>query len=297
MRKEATGSGFTTEEAIEEAKNNLLALLAGTKFNEEEIEFDVVSIPKKKTLGIFGGAKAEVIAYIELPDEKPAKKAFEKKAKPEKTEKPQNAEPASAAPPAEAVAADTLAADSPAKKAVDYLGVILAGLGCSNIDIKVAVKENGAALYLSGDGLGAVIGRRGETLDSLQYLCSLAANNVGGYYKVTINIGNYRERREKSLESLARRYASQVLRTGRSRTLEPMNPYERRIIHTTVQGISGVTSASIGEGMSRRVVISSEKGGNRPMRGGSRSPKVNIETDVNREPKKDAELPLYGKIN
>ena len=158
---------------------------------------------------------------------------------------------------AAAVDAGEIAPDSRAGQAVKYISTVLEKLGCTNIAIKVAEKENGAVLYLSGEGLGVVIGRRGETLDSLQYLTSLAANSASGYYKVTLNIGNYRERREQTLTSLARRVSAQVLRTGRNRTLEPMNPYERRIIHTAVQEIEGVTSHSVGEGSGRSGVISS----------------------------------------
>ena len=300
MIKEAIGFGETVEEAYESAKNNLCDLLIGTKYNEEEIEYDVIATPKKKTLGLFGGAKAEVRAYIELPEEKKIEKV--KKEKPQKTEKKK-------APKAEvkavqevvvseqeAVAVDSteIAPDSRAGQAVKYISTVLEKLGCTDIKIKVAEKENGAALYLSGEGLGVVIGRRGETLDSLQYLTSLAANSASGYYKVTLNIGNYRERREQTLTSLARRVSAQVLRTGRNRTLEPMNPYERRIIHTAVQDIDGVTSHSVGEGSGRRVVISSEKGAKR----NSRPPKNNtVNNEIVREPKKDIELPLYGKIN
>lgn len=92
---------------------------------------------------------------------------------------------------------------------------------------------------------------------------------AGGYFKVTINIGNYREKREEALVNLAKRVSEQVIRTGRSRSLEPMNPYERRIIHTAVQEIDGVVSTSFGEGAARRVVIGVEGGGNAsPRRGG-----------------------------
>ncbi len=317
MRKEATGYGATTEEAYEEAKNNLIADLSGTRYDEDKIEFEIITMPKKKTLGLFGGSKAEVLAYIELADEKPrqpkaqsqkVKKPIEKKtAKQEKNTPPAKkantvVEKTAAEKDAVAekhemcentVAAEELPADSAAAKAVEYLKPILTGLGCDKTEIKVALRENGAALYLSGDGLGAVIGRRGETLDALQYLCSLAANSAAGYYKININIGNYRERREQALNSLANRIARQVLRTGRSRTLEPMNPYERRIIHTAVQEISGVTSASVGEGAGRRVVISPEKGERSQS---ARSAKANNISE-NREPKRDTELPLYGKIN
>ena len=304
--KEAIGFGTTVEEAYEAAKNNLCDLLLGTKYNEEDIEYDVLATPKKKTLGLFGGVKAEVKAYITLPDEKKpdkpkkekiqkAEKKIEKKAvkADEKIEKKEKVETVSEQEAA-AVDAGEIAPDSRAGQAVKYISTVLEKLGCTNIAIKVAEKENGAVLYLSGEGLGVVIGRRGETLDSLQYLTSLAANSASGYYKVTLNIGNYRERREQTLTSLARRVSAQVLRTGRNRTLEPMNPYERRIIHTAVQEIEGVTSHSVGEGSGRRVVISSEKGARRNSRPNKA---VQNTSDVVREPKRDTEIPLYGKIN
>lgn len=86
----------------------------------------------------------------------------------------------------------------------------------------------------------------------------LVANRLeGDYYRIVVDSGNYREKREKTLENLAKKLSSQVIRTGRSVTLEPMNPYERRVIHATIQGIDGVTSSSVGEEPSRRVVISS----------------------------------------
>ncbi len=306
MIKEAIGFGATVEEAYEEAKNNLCDLLLGTKYNEEDIEYDVLSTPKKKTLGLFGGAKAEVKAYITLPDEKKTEKP--KKEKTQKTEKKIEKKVVKAEQKVEkkervetiseqeaaAIDASEIAPDSRAAQAVKYISTVLEKLGCTNISIKVAEKENGAVLYLSGEGLGVVIGRRGETLDSLQYLTSLAANSASGYYKVTLNIGNYRERREQTLTSLARRVSAQVLRTGRNRTLEPMNPYERRIIHTAVQEIEGVASHSVGEGSGRRVVISSEKGARRNSRPNKA---VQTTSGVVREPKRDTEIPLYGKIN
>ena len=97
-----------------------------------------------------------------------------------------------------------------------------------------------------------------ETIDAIQYLTSLAVNRLDGdYMRITIDSGNFREKREKTLESLAKRLARNVVRSGRSVTLEPMNPYERRIIHATVSTIEGATSSSIGEEPNRRVVISS----------------------------------------
>ncbi|MBQ5815825.1 MAG: KH domain-containing protein, partial [Oscillospiraceae bacterium] len=168
-----------------------------------------------------------------------------------------------------------------------------------------ATVDGAIYLQLEGDKLGACIGRRGETLDALQYLTSLAANTGNGYQKVTLNIGNYREKREQTLTALAKKVSAQVIATGRSRALEPMNPYERRIIHTAVQEIEGVVSNSIGEGASRRVVIATPDGDKNPRTrenrgrrsGGSRKPSATVATAPTREPKKDSgDTPLYGRI-
>lgn len=304
MIKEAIGTGLSIEEAYEQAKNNLISKLGNIKFNDDDIQFDVLTTPKKKTLGFFGGSEAEVKAYIEFPDAVKPKKEKAPKQKVAKEIKPLAEKPVAEKETAvktdvaeETVDYTELQKSTPASNAVEYLQKILTGLGCENIDIKVALKDNSASFYLSGDGLGVVIGRRGETLGALQYLASLAANSAKGYYKITLNIGDFRERREKTLISLATRVSAQVLRTGRSRLLEPMNPYERRIIHTAVQDIKGVSSNSTGEGSSRRVVISldndSKRGGNNR---GDKKPVSNTDT-VSREPKRDIELPLYGKIN
>ena len=304
MIKEAIGKGLTIEEAYEQAKYNLIAELGSLKYNEDDVQFDVIATPKKKTLGLFGGSDAEVKAYIELPDVKPKKEKANKPQKAVKENKPKTerkvekntkTETAPVISDAEANAVDSaiLEKGTPAANAVAYLKTVLEGLGCTDTVIKVALKDNAADFFLSGEGLGVVIGHRGETLAALQYLVSLAANSAKGYYKITINIGDFRERREKALIGLAKRVSSQVLRTGRKRTLEPMNPYERRIIHTAVQEIKGVTSNSIGEGNSRRVVISPDG-----ERKAYNNDKKNVaEKPVAREPKRDSELPLYGKIN
>ena len=290
MIKEAIGTAETVEEALEAAKAELFAMLG------EDIDFDidVISQPKKKVLGLFGGEPAKVRVYTEIPD--PAPKKAPKK---EKAKKDNNKEAVKKAPKKEkevkaepeeqlnTVDAQNLEKDSPAARAVAYVKTILDALGCSDVSIKVATKDNGALLILSGDGLGACIGHRGETLDAIQYLSSLAANSTKGYYKISIDIGNYRERREKTLISLAHRISNQVLRTGRNRSLEPMNPYERRIIHTAVQEIEGVSSHSVGEGDRRHIVITSDNPAKK-----TEKPAAEV-----REPKKDSEsLPLYGKI-
>lgn len=299
MIKEAIGTAETVDEALEAAKAELFAQLG------EEIEFDidVISQPKKKILGLFGGSPAQVRVFTEIPDAAPKKQNRKNKRndKP-KADKPNAEKPVKAVKAAkaeeavreraDAIDASLLPADSQALKAVNYIKKVLEGLGCTDITVKVAPFEGGATVILAGEGLGVVIGHRGETLDALQYLSSLAANNGNGYFKISIDIGNYRERREQTLVSLARKISNQVLRTGRSRSLEPMNPYERRIIHTAVQEIEGVSSHSVGDGDRRHIVITCDN----PV---ARTPrKSEAKTNENREPKKDsASLPLYGKIN
>ena len=308
MIKEAIGFGATVDEAKEDA-----ILKLGAKI-EEDVQIEIISLPKKKVLGLFGGAQAEVKAYVERPDKpakknnKPAKKA-ENNTKPEKKEKPQKQETKKAEPKVEKTEVETvdqslIDVNSPTGKAIAYLNAILKNLGCENVEIKAAVRENGALIVLEGEGLGVVIGHRGETLDALQHLVSLAANNSGGYFKVTLNIGDYREKREQTLVSLANRVANQVKSNSRNRALEPMSAYERRIIHTAVQEIEGVCSASIGEGKNRRVVIFPEGGtpnmprrdNNRRRNDRGRKPSNTVASAPTREPKRDTDIPLYGKI-
>ena len=108
------------------------------------------------------------------------------------------------------------------------------------LSIESTDKEDGILIDLKGDELGIIIGHRGETLDAIQYLVSLVANKgEEKYQRITIDTGEYRKKRERTLTSLARRIAQNAVKTRRSTTLEPMNPYERRIIHTAVQEIDG----------------------------------------------------------
>ena len=305
MIKEAIGFGATVDEAKEDA-----ILKLGAKI-EEDVQIEIISLPKKKVLGIFGGARAEVKAYVERPDKpnkkhnKPAKKA-EAQAKPDKKEKAEKPEvKKTSQPQIEAVDQSLIDAASPTGKAIAYLNAILKNLGGENVEVKAAVRDNGATIILEGEGLGVVIGHRGETLDALQHLVSLAANNSGGYFKVTLNIGDYREKREQTLIALATRVAEQVKRNSRNRALEPMSAYERRIIHTAVQEIEGVSSASTGEGKNRRVIIFPEGGtptmprrddNRRRNNRGGRKPSNTVASTPNREPKRDTDIPLYGKI-
>ena len=305
MIKEYIGEANDLLEATRLAKEGLVATL--NLKNEDDIQIEVICDYKKKTLGLFGGTPATVKAFIELPDPKPEKKKTEKKPEKKaeiKKEKPaeKKAEPKKTELDITLIPSEQLDPASSAAKASEYIKTVMTKLGCENVTVMAGVTENGIYLQLDGDKLGVVIGRRGETLDALQYLTGLAANIGNGYQKVTLNIGNYREKRSETLQSLAKRISAQVLSTGRSRTLEPMNPYERRIIHTAVQEIEGVVSHSVGEGSGRRVVISSENGERRPhdnrgsRRMGDRRPSQAV-ASPDREPKKDsAEIPLYGRI-
>ncbi len=313
MIKEAIGVG----ESIEDAKESAMLKLGVGITDDYDIE--VLETPKKKTLGLFGGAMAKVKISIEVPDPKPepAKKSNEKKqpaknngnkkvAKVTETVAEKAAPEKSMAytPVSEAVDADSIDPDSQIGRSIVYLKSVLGKLSVDEVTIKVAEIEGGYLITLDGEKLGSIIGHRGETLDALQYLASLKANEKGSYVRVALNIGNYREKREEALRSLARRVSGQVLRTGRNRRLEPMNPYERRIIHTEVQGIEGVVSNSVDEGLNRRVVISPEKGGrpaysarnDRGRRDRGRSNNV-VAPVSDRPAKKDAgDIPLYGKI-
>ena len=126
---------------------------------------------------------------------------------------------------------------------MEYITAVLKAMGVQDFTAEANRDGENLNITLKGDDLGFVIGRRGETIDAIQYLASLAVNRLDGdYMRITIDSGNFREKREKTLESLARRLARNVVKSGRSMTLEPMNPYERRIIHATVATVEGATS-------------------------------------------------------
>ena len=214
--------------------------------------------------------------------------------------------------------------DDPFAKAKEYVLNILKNLGVEEAEISVEADEEDVRISIScGDDYGSVIGRRGETLDAIQYLTRLVINRGSEEYKrVSINVGNYREKRETTLRALAHKNAAKVRKYGRNVVLEPMNPYERRIIHTTVQEIEGVTSHSVGSDGDRKVVITLEegvkpthgggynnrgrggynKGGNRGgyrggNRGGNRRYNDEAPSAPTRAPRSDsAGASLYGKI-
>lgn len=305
MIKEAIASAATLDEAIAKAKAALNAPV------EADVKFDIIQNAQKKVFGLFGGKDAKVRAYYEAKEEikkeaKPqAAKAPEKKAAPVKTEK--KAEKT-------AMSAED---DAAVKK---YIETIIKGMGIEDVTV-TSVEEDEETVYelATSENHGAIIGRHGETLDAVQYLVRLFANkNTKGNKKVSINIGDYREKRADSLREFAARSAAQVLKYGRNAKLDPMNPYERRIIHTAIQEIEGVTSFSVGSDSERRVIISLEegvqpthadkrrdgynkggrgrggynKGGNRGGKGNAYKPEI----PADRAPKSDFAGSRYGKI-
>lgn len=141
-------------------------------------------------------------------------------------------------------------------KIQEFLQTILTkmGLDCA---VEVSEVDEEVALVVTGADASVAIGYRGETLDALQYLCSLQLNGKNSKFRrVTIDAEGYRAKREKTLQRLAQNLEQKVKRTGREVKLEPMNPYERRIIHTTLQNSKYVTTQSEGQGAARHVVIS-----------------------------------------
>lgn len=140
-------------------------------------------------------------------------------------------------------------------KAKEFLGDIFKAMNME-VEINATCDDEMLSIDLAGDNMGIIIGKRGDTLDSLQYLTSLVVNSRNEKYKkVTIDTENYREKRNEALLALAERLAKKVEKSGKKYTLEPMNPYERRIIHSTLQDNAAVTTFSIGEDPYRKVVI------------------------------------------
>ena len=287
MVKDAIAIGATIEEAQQSAIRSLNAP------EDADVQFEVLQFPEKKKFGLFGGKQAEVRAFYEAKEEKPkvaavkkssgnakakaqqkaekpANQKKEKAAAPKKTAEekkgtsPKKAEKAAEKPaePREAVSMEE--APEQVKKAYAYLKTVIEGLGIENyeIDVTKAGKEYFFEVS-SEDNYSLLIGRRGETLDSIQYLTRLAANRGkedGKSVRISINVGDYREKRERTLKDIARKNGRRVRKYGRNMTLNPMNPSERRIIHTTIAEMEGLQSYSIGSDADRRVVIALAEG-------------------------------------
>ena len=261
-----------TAKTIDEAKE-----LAAAEFGVSagEIDFDILEQPRKGLFGMKGVAR--VMASYEAPEApaqaEPAAPAAEK---------------AAAEEPAPASFEDESEGETPAlpedfdiegsakvQAAKKYLTDVLHALGLENFEINAIRRDGNNVLDITRDKLGVVIGRRGETLDSLQYLTILASNRTEeSYCRISIDCNGYRDKRRETLESLAKRTSAKVIKQGRKIALEPMNPYERRIIHSCVAEIEGVSSHSTGVEPYRKVVIYADKpkfDNRRPRRNGERN--------------------------
>jgi spoIIIJ-associated protein len=273
MRKFIDVTGKTEDEAISKA-------LAQLNMDRDDVSVEILERAKSGFLGLgsspakvrvsYGPEEVEELPKVEPVVEKPVEKKAEKPAVSEKkTEKkpekkaPKKDKPAKAeAPVVSAAPAAELGEEVNDEKA-QAIRKFLAGL-LEQMDSVAAVKvyqpEKGRyKVILEGDHLGALIGRRGETLDAIQQLTSYAVNRTGGRVRVQLDAEGYREKREQSLQHLARKVAGKVVKYRRSVTLEPMNAYERHVIHTALQEVPGVTTYSTGIDPNRRVIVAYDR--------------------------------------
>ena len=253
-----------TASTLEEAKQKAAATFGAPV---SDITFQILEEPKRSLLGGLFGKKEEY--RVEASYSAPAQEAAETEAAPaeaaaeaveeEVTEVIEEAAEESADDAENAVRTNVPEEIQLEKMAIGakYLEQVLAQLAP---EVKCSGRlENGISFSLEGNGAGSLIGRRGDTLDALQYLTSMVANRGDkDYVRLTIDTCGYREKRKKALQELAQRISKNVLRTGRSVALEPMNPYERRIIHSAVTEIEGVSSHSSGEEPNRKVIITND---------------------------------------
>ena len=275
-KQEATGK------TVDEARAKACALL-GVQADDLNVSCEVLEMPQKTGFLGLKLTPAKVCVSVEEPDAPAAPAVEEKKAPVQEKAAPAPAVEAPAAPaepeakaeePA-APAVEAAAVQQPAaeeeeeteepinieenakvKAAVDYLREVIALMGVENVSFSAVQKGEATIIRLDGEKLGALIGRRGETMESLSYLASLVANRLeGDYIKLGLDVAGYRDKRESDLTALAQRIGAKVRKTGRSFAMEPMNPYERRIIHSAISKMEGVRSESKGEGRDRRVVI------------------------------------------
>lgn len=282
-----------TGKSLDELKALAISEIKELGVNEADIKITVVEEPVKKLFGKKGDYKIEA-EYKAVADEAPAAVTA--------TNDTESAETVKNDAPTEAPVAKDADHTEKVAMAAAYLEKVLTALGVEDFKVNIIEKDDITVLDIVGEKLGIVIGRRGETLDSLQYLAILASNRHDEpYCRITVDCNGYRDKREETLKALAERTANKVLRQGRRVTLEPMNPYERRIIHSKVAEIEGVYSNSIGEEPYRKVVISASQphrdnnrrndrrgGGRRNGNGGNRSYKqsTGFSTSFEREYKR-----------
>lgn len=246
-----------TAKTVDEAK-----ALAAQEFgvSVDDIEFEILEQPRKGLFGTRGEARVKAF-YEEKAEAAPTAEAAVISEEAEAEENEDSALPADF----------DIENSAKVKAAKQYLTDVLHALKLENFEINAVRKDNNIVLDITGEKLGVVIGRRGETLDSLQYLTILASNRTEeNYCRISVDCNGYRDKRRETLESLAKRTSAKVIKQGRKIALEPMNPYERRIIHSCVAEIEGVSSHSTGVEPYRKVVIYADKPKYDNRRGGRR---------------------------
>lgn len=255
MKKEFTAKTVVDAKALAAAEFGVSA---------EEIDFDILEQPRKGLFGMRGTAR--VMASYEAPQTSSESNEISAEVAELSAETTEEPAPVSFEDDAENATTDELPADfdiensAKIKAAKQYLTDVLHALGLQEFAINAIRREGNIVLDITGEKLGVVIGRRGETLDSLQYLTILASNRTEeSYCRISIDCNGYRDKRREALENLAKRTSTKVIKQGRKIALEPMNPYERRIIHSCVAEIEGVSSHSTGVEPYRKVVIYADK--------------------------------------
>lgn len=257
----------STEKRAKNVNDAVKLALEELGVSEDKVTVEVIDEGAKGFLGL--GARDAVVKVTVKEDNKA-----------KKTEK--------AAPAAKPASKKVVSDEAPEEVAAKFLGDIFKAM---ELDVNIDAKEgedNTVSIDISGDNMGIVIGKRGDTLDSLQYLTSLVVNKHSeDYIKVSIDTENYREKRTDALLALSKRLSEKVARTGKKFTLEPMNPYERRIIHSSLQDNEDVTTYSIGSEPYRKVVIApknpkpyTKKKNNYKKNHENTKPAVNHEDDV-----------------
>ena len=255
-------SAKTVEAAVQAACEAL-----GVDRDDINVSYEVLEFPARK---LFKTIPAKVLVKVEEPEVEEVKPVEDAPASVEALAAPAEeaapavepaAEESAEAPVEEDASADEevpldIAADPRLQAAVDYLTPIFKLMGVEEFSFTAVKKGEATILRVTGEHMGALIGRRGETMESLSYLASLVINRMEGpYVKLGLDVGGYRNKREDDLSALAKRIADRVIRTGCYYEMEPMNPYERHIIHTAIADIEGVRSESKGEGPTRHIVI------------------------------------------
>ena len=272
---------IATGKDIIEAKENARAALGVSPL--DDVNFEIIHSGSKGIFGIIGVKPAQVRAYIEIPDSEEKQKRRHDRPKKERRpeDKPQHQKkkpqekkhedrrpeekkapeaPKAAAVPELELKLELREVAEGEDMSFDFVKTVIADIGLSAEATLYSCEDGTRRITIAGDDASVLIGHHGDTLDALQYLANLASarKNVHGERdksRVTIDIEGYRAKREETLRALARRMAAKALRNKRSVMLEPMSAYERRIIHSEIQGIEGVSTNSVGSDNNRKIVI------------------------------------------